>query len=375
MMAVSLIVLLYIIILTIMVRRNNQSLAYHTSQNYRATQKWSHVILYNFFFFSLLVFEVLLVNKLDYEMSSTLIIYPQSKNVNYQMHGSNQNAQNHFINSQDTNHMNNELFSDSLSYFSVTLPLYVAYVSLMCLSFNSHSGNMWWFGMRRDFCDLFLVICPLFKIYGNVQLKFSSNLNDPQLGVNLNDNNQSGDPTIRNNNLNASVASTYSYPLHNNFATTENSNDVSLVGMSTHRAQNNTSASLLRNSGDEENDLSNEFDPCTFSISSSNAGVEATNSSINNNRRIKFSNKKSSHNSNNNNNNNNNFKRRRSQQRRQSRNSSNIQFSVRSSVHGSIKSSATVNYVKSYDANTIALKPAGQNANKFGTIVRLDLPD
>ena len=43
----------------------------------------------------------------------------------------------------------------------------------MLLSFNSHSGNLWWFGMRRDFCELFLIICPAFKIYGNVQLKFS----------------------------------------------------------------------------------------------------------------------------------------------------------------------------------------------------------
>ena len=63
---------------------------------------------------------------------------------------------------------------NTLSYFLVTIPLYVSYLSLIFLSFGNHSGNIWWFGMRRDFCELFLLFCPMFQIYGNIQVKLSS---------------------------------------------------------------------------------------------------------------------------------------------------------------------------------------------------------
>ena len=68
--------------------------------------------------------------------------------------------------SSSTTHLN-------LSYFQVSLPLYLVYLSLILLSLNNHSGNTMWFGMRRDFCDYFLVVCPVFKTYGNVQIKWS----------------------------------------------------------------------------------------------------------------------------------------------------------------------------------------------------------
>jgi hypothetical protein len=221
---------------------NHHYYHHHHHYQYRATtQKWSNALLYTLFVISILAFEILLTNKLDYEMSSTNLLNPFQYIQQYMQHQQIQFQQQHLQAAQSHNELhpskllrslnsislNSRLAShlplssslifptasinalptynstasisiattttqaaqsasssttsrptSSISYFIVSLPLYAAYLSLMCLSFNSHSGNMWWFGMRRDFCELFLVVCPIFELYGNIQIKFSLKQNE-----------------------------------------------------------------------------------------------------------------------------------------------------------------------------------------------------
>lgn len=55
-----------------------------------------------------------------------------------------------------------------LSYFAISCPLYLAFLILICLSFGGRGGNTWWFGMRRDFCSFLLLACPCLREYGNI---------------------------------------------------------------------------------------------------------------------------------------------------------------------------------------------------------------
>jgi hypothetical protein len=170
---------------------NNHYNGHHSNVAQSSKQRWSNVLFYFLFITSLIIFEVLLVNKLDNEMPPTShllsphhYLYAQSSNYN--------NNNNKFVNpflpssfsnsvssSQSINYSNSgnssniSSFLDSLSYFLVTLPLYFVYFSLICLSFNNHSGNTLWFGLKIDFCELFLNICSFCQIYGNVQIKLS----------------------------------------------------------------------------------------------------------------------------------------------------------------------------------------------------------
>lgn len=77
----------------------------------------------------------------------------------------------------------------SLSFVAVFSPLYITYFVLILLSFKSRCSNIWWFGIgQRDFCRLFLFICPIFQVYGNINLKF--NLFDSSSEINQSTNNQ-----------------------------------------------------------------------------------------------------------------------------------------------------------------------------------------
>lgn len=227
-MSIAMIILLYIIILTIVMRKTNQNLAHHHN-NHKPKHKWSNCLFYILFIFSLLAFEILLTNKLDQEMSSTNLIqqlhsiismqsapnlpsqyqipivaqqqqyqqhqqqlhqqqqqlqqqpYQQQQPVNniipaqfyYNQMNQQQQQQLYQHQQQMSSNRNSSLSPIRLSYFHVSLPLYVTYLSLIFLSFNNHTGNTLWFGMRRDFCEYFLLMCPVFKTYGNVQIKWS----------------------------------------------------------------------------------------------------------------------------------------------------------------------------------------------------------
>lgn len=228
-MCIALIVLLYFVIITIIIlsRSHANSLQHHGQ--YRPTQRWLNVIFYSLFVFSLLTFEIVLTHKLDQEMASTNLMQslhsffknPSSMHISHSIQSA-PSASSLSSSSSSSSNQNNQpsLLQQSLqgvqvklkqtmlnanatteasafnyylettpayskmsildqeppyviSYFVTNLPLQLAILALMLLSFNSHSGNLWWFGLRRDFCEIFLMICPLLKTYGNVQLKLS----------------------------------------------------------------------------------------------------------------------------------------------------------------------------------------------------------
>jgi hypothetical protein len=276
---ISLIILLYVIILAIIMTRNNQNVMRQNQQIYaQQNQKCSNAIYYTIFVFSVIIFEILLTSKLDHEMFSTnwfphfhgfyLQNSPTGNNLNvnqnkfssggYQAQNQqtlphlqqqhqqalyqhsnvnivqtqsflkggyhhmppsalksnpfNQNSNSSAFysvvrqgmqNSQPTQDAPTTLTTATFSFFLVTLPLYVAYFSLILLSFNSHSGNLWWFGMRRDFCELFLIFCPMFKIYGNIQLKLSSKFKEANSVEDLSDqfNNHQTNSANHNNSI------------------------------------------------------------------------------------------------------------------------------------------------------------------------------
>ncbi|XP_023230209.1 transmembrane protein 185A-like [Centruroides sculpturatus] len=63
----------------------------------------------------------------------------------------------------------------SLSYTATCIPLFFTFVVLILLSFGSKGGNHWWFGIRKDFCQFLLGVCPLLQEYGNISYSLHSN--------------------------------------------------------------------------------------------------------------------------------------------------------------------------------------------------------
>ncbi|KAH9417383.1 hypothetical protein DERP_007381 [Dermatophagoides pteronyssinus] len=59
-------------------------------------------------------------------------------------------------------------YSFDMDYFSICIPLYFTLSILICMSFSSKGGNLWWFGMRKDFCSFLLILCPCLREYANI---------------------------------------------------------------------------------------------------------------------------------------------------------------------------------------------------------------
>ncbi|XP_053485295.1 transmembrane protein 185A-like isoform X2 [Ictalurus furcatus] len=57
---------------------------------------------------------------------------------------------------------------NKLSYVSLFVPLWVSLVTLMASTFGQKGGNHWWFGIRKDFCHFLLELFPLLREYGNI---------------------------------------------------------------------------------------------------------------------------------------------------------------------------------------------------------------
>ncbi|XP_057654384.1 transmembrane protein 185B isoform X3 [Diorhabda carinulata] len=55
-----------------------------------------------------------------------------------------------------------------LSYTAVVSPLFISFITLILMSFSAKGGNKWWFGMRKDFCSFVLGACPLLQEYANI---------------------------------------------------------------------------------------------------------------------------------------------------------------------------------------------------------------
>lgn len=73
----------------------------------------------------------------------------------------------------------NKLDGDqTLSYLSSISPIFISYLSLICMAFGSKGGNHWWFGIRKDFCQFLLGACPLLQEYGNISYSLHSDEHD-----------------------------------------------------------------------------------------------------------------------------------------------------------------------------------------------------
>ncbi|XP_065347685.1 transmembrane protein 185A [Cloeon dipterum] len=53
-------------------------------------------------------------------------------------------------------------------YVTVASPLFVSFSTLMLMSFGAKGANKWWFGIRKDFCQFLLGVCPVLQEYGNI---------------------------------------------------------------------------------------------------------------------------------------------------------------------------------------------------------------
>ncbi|XP_067948518.1 transmembrane protein 185-like [Watersipora subatra] len=62
-------------------------------------------------------------------------------------------------------------------YYSLAgIPLYIALITLTISAFSSRPGNIWWFGLRKDFCQFLIVdACPCLQEYGNISYKVQFN--------------------------------------------------------------------------------------------------------------------------------------------------------------------------------------------------------
>lgn len=69
--------------------------------------------------------------------------------------------------------------TSNLSYFTISTPLFLDLIILTRLSFGSKHGSLWWFGMRSDFCTFLLSICPALKEYCNIS--YNMTLSQPDL--------------------------------------------------------------------------------------------------------------------------------------------------------------------------------------------------
>eukprot|EP00096_Caligus_rogercresseyi_P003501 TRINITY_DN1661_c1_g1_i1.p1 TRINITY_DN1661_c1_g1~~TRINITY_DN1661_c1_g1_i1.p1 ORF type:complete len:367 (+),score=86.78 TRINITY_DN1661_c1_g1_i1:63-1163(+) len=61
-----------------------------------------------------------------------------------------------------------------ISYFAASSPLYLTFFTLLITSFGSKGGNQYWFGLRKPPCIFLFGICPCLQLFGNI----SYNLHD-----------------------------------------------------------------------------------------------------------------------------------------------------------------------------------------------------
>ncbi|XP_064608288.1 transmembrane protein 185B-like [Liolophura sinensis] len=124
-MCVALIGVLYAIILAIILMKSPDIVPEQRRGNL------STAVGYTFLVLPLLVFEILLSNRLDGDQQ--------------------------------------------FSFIAITVPLFISLITLICMAFTSKGGNHWWFGIRKDFCQFLLNACPLLQEYGNIAYSIHNN--------------------------------------------------------------------------------------------------------------------------------------------------------------------------------------------------------
>ncbi|XP_049629111.1 transmembrane protein 185B isoform X2 [Suncus etruscus] len=57
---------------------------------------------------------------------------------------------------------------NAFPFAALFAPLWLALLTLLATTFRRRGGNPWWFGLRRDFCQCLLELCPCLREYGNI---------------------------------------------------------------------------------------------------------------------------------------------------------------------------------------------------------------
>jgi len=71
--------------------------------------------------------------------------------------------------------LTNKLDGDlKIGYLGVISPLCLTFAQLIFMSFHNRRSNKWWFGIRKSFCHFLLDICPCFQEYCNVSYNVQS---------------------------------------------------------------------------------------------------------------------------------------------------------------------------------------------------------
>lgn len=65
--------------------------------------------------------------------------------------------------------------SVQIRYFSVCSPLYLTFFTLIVASFGSRGGNQYWFGLRKPPCQFLFGVCPCLQLFGNISYSLYSN--------------------------------------------------------------------------------------------------------------------------------------------------------------------------------------------------------
>ncbi|CAF3571411.1 unnamed protein product [Rotaria socialis] len=140
-LCVALIFIVVKFILAIIYRCSQRALS-----NYRELSTITEAITYVVLFIPFSIFLILLVNRLDYE---------------------------------DTDQ------TKRLSFTVIAVPLWIALIAWLTLSFGATDTNPWWFGLQRNLCETILEQCPSLSIYFNNRFRFPSDTsrNDSMSGL------------------------------------------------------------------------------------------------------------------------------------------------------------------------------------------------
>ena len=70
---------------------------------------------------------------------------------------------------------------DEMPFMVVICPLLMFLVASILMSFGSKSGNTWWFGMRKPFCNFIFESVPCLQQYANISYRFGTEEADTEV--------------------------------------------------------------------------------------------------------------------------------------------------------------------------------------------------
>merc|ERR1719220_1707161 len=62
-----------------------------------------------------------------------------------------------------------------ISFFAACAPLFLTFFTLIIASFGARGGNQYWFGLRKPPCQFLFGICPCLQLFGNISYSLYSN--------------------------------------------------------------------------------------------------------------------------------------------------------------------------------------------------------